>query len=85
MRPSPRWIRRSFVTGAVAVCVLAIVGGALAATSGKSGREATPAAAKRPHSSVPQDFQPAVLTAENGLGRYFVTLKSASVDHGDEG
>ena len=79
MRPNARWIRRSFVAGLATVCVLAIVGGALAATSSKSGREATPAAAERPHSSVPEGFQPAVLAAENGLGRYFVTLKGASV------
>ena len=74
-----RWIRRWLAASVVAAVVFALMGVALAASNSDEGREATPAGAPKPHSSVPADFVPAAIAAQQDLGRYFVTMRGDSV------
>ncbi len=76
-----RWIRRSLAAVAAAAMVfgLTLMGVSLAASNSDEGRQATPADAPRSHSSVPADFVPAAIAANQDLGRYFVTMSGDSV------
>jgi subtilisin family serine protease len=67
---------RRYVVPFTLVVLLAVTGAAAAGISDPS----TPSAdTDRPHSGVPAGFEPAVLRAEQGLGRYIVVVDGPSV------
>lgn len=67
---------RRYVVPFTLVVLLAVTGAAAAGITGTS----TPSAdTDRPHSGVPAGFEPAALRAEQGLGRYIVTVEGPSV------
>jgi minor extracellular serine protease Vpr len=70
--------RRTLAALITAVVVMAVASIAVAGTT-KSAPAVTGPAADRPHSALPDDFEPAVLRAQDSLNRYFVVVDGPSV------
>src|SRR4051812_8829968 len=71
--------RRPLLVLFVAVLSLAAAGIAVGIAGGRTPKTSTGHKLARPHSSLPENFKPAILRADQGLNRYFVVVDGPSV------